>query len=146
MRVWTTLVAAVVTVVLAVPAQSRDDRLRFPLNDALENANAQGKLDAKVKLYFGDQSYPNPERQFGTFTANRKTNFANKSDKDACEWAFLTAVVALQERAKREGGNAGVKIKSVYRNGNFSSAIEYECGAGNVTGGVALQGEVVTLP
>jgi len=39
-----------------------------------------------------------------------------------------------------------VKIKSVYRGADLSSETEYECGAGALMGGVALQGEVVKLP
>jgi hypothetical protein len=59
---------------------------------------------------------------------------------------FLSAVLSLQERVRQLGGNAVVKIKSVYRGGDLSSETEYECGAGAIMGGVALQGEVVKLP
>jgi uncharacterized protein YbjQ (UPF0145 family) len=52
----------------------------------------------------------------------------------------------LQERARREGGNAVINIVSNYKDIPFSSETQYECGAGNVVGGVALRGEVVQLP
>ena len=39
-------------------------------------------------------------------------------------------VHALQERAKREGGNAVINIKSVYKNENVENNTEYLCGAG----------------
>jgi hypothetical protein len=127
-------------------AQGRDDRLRFPLADALNNPNAKAKLDPAIRLYFGAQPHAAPARQLGTFTANKKTNFFNKSDKEGCEWAFLSAAISLEERARKEGGNAVVNIKSVYKNVDFVSDTEYECGAGSITGGVALRGDVVALP
>ena len=136
---------AVALSLFAVAAQSRDDRLHFPIKDAMETAAASGKLDKDVKFFFGDQAYPKAAQKFGTFTSNKKTNFFNKSDKEACEWAFLSAILALQSRAKAEGGNAVVGIFSIYRNVEFKSDTEYECGAGNVTGGVALRGTVAKL-
>jgi hypothetical protein len=136
---------AISTLLLAAPAQSRDDRLHLPIKDALESPAAAGKIDQNVKMFFGSQAYPKAVGEYGTFTSNKKTNFFNKSDKEACEIAFLSAIIALQERAKKEGGNAIVGIISVYRNVDFSSETEYECGAGNVTGGVSLRGRVAKL-
>jgi hypothetical protein len=131
---------------VAAPGQARDDRLRMPLADALATADAKAKIDPKIRLYFGSQPHPKPAHSFGTATANRKTNFLNKSDKDGCEWAFLSSVLALQDRARKLGANAVVNIESVYRSGEFRSANEYECGAGTFVGGVALRGEFVKLP
>ena len=132
---------------LAGQAQAgRDERLFYPIEDVYANDDLKLKINPDVKLYFGNQQFPAAEESFGLYTANRKTNFFNKSDKEACEIAFTSAVVALQERAQKLGGNAVVNIKNVYRKDNFVSDKEYECGAGNVMGGVALQGEVVRLP
>ena len=132
--------------IAALPAQARDERLRFPIADALATVEAKAKLDPGIALYFGDQEHPKPLESLGTDLSNRKTNFFNKSDREGCEWVFLSTVLALQARARQLGANAIVGIKSVYRGGDFSSATEYECGAGNVVGGVALQGEFVKLP
>jgi uncharacterized protein YbjQ (UPF0145 family) len=54
-------------------------------------------------------------------------------------------VLELQERARKEGGNAVINIKSNYRNEERASATQYTCGAGAVIAGVALKGDVVTL-
>jgi hypothetical protein len=140
------LMVVAATALLAVPARARDDRLRFPLADALGNADARAKLDPKIWLYFGTQKHAAPARSFGTYSTNKKTNFLNKSDKEGCDWAFLSAAMQMQERARKEGGNAVVNIVSIYKDIPFSSETEYECGAGNVVGGVALRGEVVQLP
>jgi len=124
----------------------RDERLFFPIEDVYASDDLKLKINPDVKLFFGKQEHPDPEASYGVFTANRKTNFLNKSDKEACQIAFVSAVVALQERAQKEGGNAVIAIRNVYRKDNFVSETEYECGAGTVIGGVALQGEVVKLP
>ena len=55
-------------------------------------------------------------------------------------------MIALTQYAQRVGGNAIVNIRSNYKNNEFSSETEYECGAGNVTGGTAFVGDVVKLP
>jgi hypothetical protein len=138
-------VAAGVALVIGT-AYARDTRLKLPLKDAMETAAYKQQADANIKLFFGSQTYPQLLQSFGTYTTNKKTNFFNKSDKEGCEWVFLSAVLSLQERARQLGGNAVVKIRSVYRGGDLSSESEYECGAGALMGGVALRGEVVKLP
>lgn len=138
--------AALVLLAVALSAEARDDRLKMPISDAMNTPAAQGKLDPSIKLYFGDAKHPAPKLKLGTFTSNKKTNFFNKTDKEGCEWAFLSAVLSLQERVKQEGGNAMVGIHSAYRNQENHSATEYDCGAGAMVGGVALRGTVVKLP
>lgn len=140
-----TFAAVLMTASLLVPpsAAARDSRLQMPIADATTSAG--NRLGDSVKLFWGPQAHPEVERRFATVTSNKKTNFLNKSDKEGCEWAWLSAVLALQERAVREGGNAVVEITSVYRGGVLSSETEYECGAGSVIGGVALQGTIVKL-
>lgn len=145
----TSLLSLALGLLAAFPASARDERLKFPIKDALaaaETTTGAARVDPNVRLYWGPQTYPKPVQVFGTYTSNKKTNFFNKSDKEGCEWVWLSAVVALQERAKSEGGNAVVNIKSVYRNGELDSETEYECGAGAFVGGVALRGQVVKLP
>src|SRR5262252_5676668 len=85
-------------------------------------------------------------RSCNAITALRKTHSqASRSDLEACEWVFLSAVIALQERARKEGGNAVINIVSNYRNVVTSSETEYVCGAGGLMAGVALKGRVVNL-
>jgi len=139
--------AAVTVVLLASPiADARDTHQKFPLESALAKANASGKLAPGIKLFFGKQSYPKPTTQLGQARTNKKTNFFNKSDLEGCEWAFLSAMISLTQYAQQVGGNAVVNIRSNYKNVEFSSETEYECGAGNVTGGTAFIGDVVKLP
>ena len=140
------LALGLISLFVAVPADARDDRLRLPILDAMSTPDAKAKLNGGVRFYFGPQAHPAPTRSMGDFTANKKTNFTNKSDKEGCEWAFLSAAISLQERARQLGGNAVINIRSAYKNVEFSSETQYECGAGTFIGGVALRGEVALLP
>ena len=126
-------------------ANARDDRVKFPIKAAMETADAKDKLGADVKFFFGAEKTPKPTQTLGTFTSNKKTNFANKSDEEGCQRAFLSAMIALKDRALREGGNAVINIHSVYKDEKFESDTEFECGAGKILGGVALRGTVVKL-
>ena len=126
-------------------ADARDDRLRLPIADVLNGADAKAKLDPGVALYFGKQPYAPPAQRMNVTTASKKTNFFNKTDQEGCNWVFLSALRSLQESAHKMGGNAVVNIVSMYKNQEFVSDTQFECGAGNVVGGVALRGEVVLI-
>ena len=124
---------------------SRDSVQGFSIADALTHEKAQSVLGDQVEFYFGDERPAGISREFGEFKTNKKTNAFGKSDKDACEWAFLSAMVALRDRALSEGGNAVVNIRSNYKNNLTSSPNEFKCGAGAMVAGVALVGTVVTI-
>ena len=111
----------------------------------LAEGEEKGVLVDGVALYFGEAATPAVEEEHGQFTANRKTNAFNKSDEEACNWVFLTAIKALQERARQQGGNAVINIYSYYYKNTFVSETEFECGAGTMVAGVTMIGDVVTL-
>lgn len=117
----------------------------WSIGDALTTTAAKEKLDPTIKLYFGDQKHPKISKEHGEWKTNKKTNGVNKSDREACEWVFLTAILEMQERARKEGGNALVNIKSNYRNIERGSETEYMCGSGALMSGVALKGRAVLL-
>ena len=130
---------------LTLPAHARDDKADYSIAEALEAPAAKEKLDQDIKLYFGKQKHPKASKALGEWKTNKKTNGFNKSDQEACEWTFLSAVLELQERARKEGGNAVVGIVSNYRNVETSSDTTFVCGSGALMSGVALKGKVVKL-
>jgi uncharacterized protein YbjQ (UPF0145 family) len=138
------LFAALFMIGLPQQTFSRDDRLMFPIDEALATLAAQNKIQG-IDLYFGNQEHPKILQDFGEFRTNQKTNALNKSDKQACEWVFLSALLKLQERASSLGANAVINIKSNYRNNEVVSETEYQCGAGHIFAGVALKGRIVKL-
>jgi hypothetical protein len=54
-------------------------------------------------------------------------------------------MISLRDRARREGGNAVINIKSNYKNNLTSSDDAFQCGAGELTAGVALIGTVAKI-
>lgn len=125
--------------------QARNTIHQFSIEQALAKGESESKLNSSIRLFFGDQKYPAVERELGHYSSNKKTNAFNKSDQVACEWAFLSAIMSLQKRAVQQGGNAVVNIRSNYYGNVFSSATEFECGAGNTVAGVTMSGDVVKL-
>ncbi len=144
MRISAIVLAAAAATLMAGLAVARDTHLKLPIKDALETPEAKEKLGSDVKFIFGAPG-PAGAKDLGTYTSNKKTNFANKSDKEGCERAFLSAMISFKERALREGGNAVVNLQSYYKKNVFSSATEYECGAGAIMGGVTFRGTVVKM-
>ena len=138
------LFAALILIGLPRQTFSRDDRIMFPIEDALSTPAAQNKLQG-IHFYFGNQKHPEILQDFGEFGTNKKTNALNKSDKQACEWVFISAMLKLQERARTLGANAVINIMSNYRDNEVVSETEYQCGAGHLFAGVALKGRIVKL-
>jgi hypothetical protein len=126
-------------------ALARDTKYMYPIDAALNTPAAREKLGTSVAFYFGAQGHPRVAQTLGEYTSNRKTNAANKSDQEACEWAFLSALLALRDRAIAQGGDAVINIKSYYKKDEVISDREYECHAGAIIAGVALRGTVVKL-
>lgn len=139
------LIVLVIGLLFPFMASARDTVESYPIADVLNSEAAKSKLGNNVKFYFGDQTYGPVEQKLGEYRTNRKTNAFNKSDKEACEWVFLTAMIALRDRAVQEGGNAVVNIRSNYRNNLTSSNDTFQCGSGALVAGVALVGDVVKL-
>ncbi|MEJ6005068.1 excinuclease ATPase subunit [Paucibacter sp. AS339] len=125
---------------LSPVAQARDTTLHIPLADVLAMPEAQGKLDGSVKFYLAGQKTPKVEKTFSSDSSNQKTNGVGKSDEFGCKWAALSALIAFQNSAKREGANAVIDLVSYYKKNEVKSDTTFECHAGAVIIGVALKG------
>lgn len=144
-NILTTCACIGLLVAVALPAQARDDRLMMPIDAAMHNPEAQGKLDGGIRYYFGDQKTPKVLKRLGTDSSNKKTNAFGKSDEKACQWAFLSAMLSLEQRARELGANAVIHIVSNYKKVEMSSETQYECHAGALMAGVALKGDFVRI-
>ena len=128
-----------------VTAEARDDRNMWSIKEAMNTSDAKEKLGSDIRFYFGSQKHGKVTKNHGEYMSNKKTNAFNKTDKRACQWNFLSAMVSFQDRARRMGGNAVVNIRSYYKKNNISSQTEFECGSGAFVSGVTFLGDVVTL-
>jgi len=124
---------------------ARDDRNRYSIQGAMNIEAAKEKLNKGYTFKFGAASHGKVKANHGEFTSNKKTNAFGKSDEFACQWAFLSAMLSFQARITKEGGNAVINLRSYYKQQEFSSESEFECGNGAIMAGVTFVGEVVTL-
>ena len=140
MRRLSLALATVATLAIAPTADARDTRQQFDIATAIAAGKADGTLDGSVQFHFKGARAPAVASRLGPARTNKKTNAFGKSDGTACQWVFLGALKALQAAAKERGANAVVDIESNYKNQVFTSATQYQCGAGGLMAGVALKG------
>ena len=138
------ILLAALLVLFAAEASARTTIHHFDVADIFNNPEYASRLKG-VSFYFGDQSHGEVAKSWGEYRTNKKTNAFNKSDKEACEWVMLSALLALHSRAMDLGANAVVNIRSNFKNNLFVSDTQYSCGAGGVLAGVALIGDVVKI-
>ena len=141
--------AIVLTILLSMlmltSAVARDTLNSYSVKEALSLEAAKTKLGNDVSFYFGKSKHGKVIKKYGRVNTNKKTNAFNKSDKEACQWAFLSAMIALKKSAVSQGGNAVINIKSNYKNRLISSNNSFQCGAGALMAGVALEGTIVKI-
>jgi len=139
------MLVVIANLLLISSAIARDTVDSYSIDETMSLEKSKSALGKDVSFYFGEQKHGKVERSFGEFRTNRKTNAFNKTDKEACQWVFLSAMIVLKKRAIREGGNAIINIKSNYKNNLTSSNDSFRCGAGAFVAGVALVGTVVKI-
>lgn len=134
-------IAILASAIALAACAPRDTTHHLSINDALKSPEAAEVLNPNIKLYFGT---PAPGKVvLANSVTNKKTNAANKTDVQACQWAFLSAVKQLQDKAASKGATKVGNIVSYYKKVTFKSRSEYECHAGNIISGVALKGDIV---
>ncbi|HSZ83065.1 MAG TPA: excinuclease ABC subunit A [Polyangia bacterium] len=139
------LVLAGAALLAARTTSARDDRLTFKVKDALEHGESKQKLNPNIKLYFGKIPHPKPVQDLGDFEAKEKTRSFHRTDQEACDWVFLSAVLKLQEHAQNMQADAIVDIESDFKGQPLVSDKEYLCDAGSIMSGVTLKGRLVKL-
>lgn len=126
--------------------QARDVVLTQPYRDVLSLPEANERLDPSIRLFFGDQRYPDPTSIRGDYFVDRSANSIVRTEIGACRAIALDNMVTLQERARAIGANAVVNIVSDFKQQERHDADTYTCRGGNFTANVALKGTMVTLP
>jgi hypothetical protein len=128
-----------------IPAANASDTIfMLTVSDALANPDA-ARLDSSIKYYFGNSPHPGVQKSFGEFVTNQKSNGFGKRDSRACSWVLLSALLEFEKRAKAEGANAVVNIRSYYKKHEVSNDTQVECHSGFLIVGIALKGEFVKL-
>ena len=132
---------------LLIPSSvyARDDIGSYSIKEALDLEQSKEELGNDIKFFFGNQAHGKILKNYGVVRTNKKTSAFGRSDLDACQWVFLSAMITLRDSALTEGANAVINIQSNYKNDLTSSEDTFQCGAGAFVAGVALVGTVVTL-
>jgi len=135
-KLYSTLLLASLVLLLSSGCSSKGMQ-KASIQGALADTTFNGNLDPNIRLSFGDSG------QGGKlWTSNKKTNSVGSSIEVACNRAFMSAIFALQDRAKKEGKTSVVDIHSYYKRKKFSSSTEFDCEKGAIMTGVALRGRV----
>jgi uncharacterized protein YbjQ (UPF0145 family) len=129
--------------VAANAASARNTFHDLDVKAAKESRHAETLRD--VPVYMAGEKHPKIAKSIGEFTTNQRTNAFNKTDEDACNRVFISALIQLQDRAKTEGGDAVVDVKSITKHNDLTSATQFRCVAGAMVANVALTGRVVKL-
>jgi uncharacterized protein YbjQ (UPF0145 family) len=139
-------VAALLAVSLtSFSASAADTMLKFPIAGAMAVNDAQSRLGDSVKFYFADQPTPKVLNKITSDKTSQRTNGFGKSAEKACNYVFLSAMLALQKRAQEVGANAVVNIVSNFKDIEMASQTEFECADGAIMAGVALKGDFVKI-
>ncbi|PLX82650.1 MAG: hypothetical protein C0614_06015 [Desulfuromonas sp.] len=91
------------------------------------------------------QKRPSASGETREFTANKRANKFGKSAEEACQNAFISALLTFQQRADKEGRNTVIDLYSVTKDKRFESADQYSCLVGGIMANVALRGKVANI-
>ena len=122
-----------------VRRKARDPQLKLPIKDAWKLLRRR-RNSAASHVRFG--SGPANARPWHVHV-QQETN-SPIIDKEGCEWHSSPRLLSLKE-ARWLKAQCVVNIQSYYKKNEFSSATEYECGAGAFVGGVTLRGTIAKL-
>ncbi len=139
------LVLASALLFCAPPVHAADHWYELPADQAIQSPLGQEKLLPGIKLFMKGQSHPGVAKKLGEFKSNQRSNKFGKSAQEACDRAFVSALISLQQRAEREGGNAVIDIYTITKNQRYESPEKYRCITGFAVSNVALMGTVVKL-
>jgi hypothetical protein len=140
-----TLLLLILLVGIPGLALAADKVVHFPFQNAIDAATKSGKLDGTVKFYLAGNT-PNGQVTVvnDDVEVNRKTNAFGKKDQPTCDWALQSALISLQDEAKKAGANAVVDIVSNYGS-EYRDSQNYECHVGFLMSGVIMKGKLAKV-
>ena len=131
-------------VVLVNPALARDTFHELSVKKALTSQLGKEKL-LNVPIYMAGQKHKRMAKDLGVFKSNKRSRSFDRTDVEACNVAFLSAVISLQKRALKMGADAVVDIRSITKDKRLISATKFRCVAGDIMANVALTGRMVNF-
>jgi hypothetical protein len=127
-------------VMLALPAMA-DEITEFSIDDVMTSVRATETLKDDMPFYYGNQDYSTPVKVLSEATTQQKINGFLKSDRNACELAFLAAMKELKAITIAKGGiHSNLDGDSVERKSGT-----YACISKTTVAQVSLAGTIVIL-
>lgn len=133
-------VAIALSMVVAPAADAKGRRATqvWKIADFQNNAEYMARLEG-FRFQWGGGS----GASMGTTETRRSTNGLGKSDEAACQWALLSALLALKADAQARGGSRVVNLRSFADGTDFVSTTEYQCISGATNSRVYIRGTIV---
>jgi hypothetical protein len=132
-------------VMLSTPTVA-DEITEFSIDDVMTSVRATETLKNDILFYYSNQQYPAPVKVLLKASTQQKINGFLKSDRNACELAFLAAMKELKRIAVVEGGNALVNIHSSLDGDSANRESDtFGCLSKTTVAQVSLVGSVVIL-
>jgi len=138
------LCVCVTLVLIPVVVSARTTERMLAANKAAESELGRKKLN-RIGFYMRGQQHRPVKHEVGQFSVTGRTPAVLRTDAQACEVAFLSALASLQAHALEQGGNAIVRIDSVTRGKETTSTSDYRCLVGATIAHVGLRGDIVVL-
>ncbi len=125
-------------------AQARETEHFFEVSQAVTSKLGRTKL-LEIPFYMkGQEGAPIATQQLGTWYQERSSRGLLRGDKKSCDVAFLSALIAIQESAKKDGADAIINVVSSTRGKITESPTHYRCMAGATIVHVAVTGDIIT--
>lgn len=128
---------------IASIAHAEDTKLLLPIATAMNMPLAQNKLNNGIQFYFGYQQHPQVQKKLGT--AAFPSDGRGKPGELACNRAFLTSMLAIENDARERGANAVVGIASFSNHHEMMNPTEFECHLDNNIATVSMKGDFVKI-
>jgi hypothetical protein len=136
---------AMLACVLPAPAAARDEQRLYDIASVLASPEGRDRFDETITFHWADAEAPVIERSFAIHTSTRKTFLPTRTEREACDQSFIEALAALRDAARKAGADGVVAIKSLHKNREFRSPIQYECRLSYFSATVTLEGRLVKI-
>ena len=135
----------VMTIFFVGTAPAADKWEQLSVKAALQSDLAKEKLDPGLSFYMKGQKHRKARSTSGEYTSNKRSRKFRRSTEDACQQAFISALLSFQQRANKEDRNAVIDLYSITKDKKFVSTEKYSCLVGGMAANVALRGKVANI-
>lgn len=113
--------------------------------DAQQVANGpQGKQRLSGIAYFmKGQNHPAVVQELGEVHSSKKTRNLGRGDEESCEIALVSALIAIEKKAKSMGADAVINMESYTRDKISADTTKLECNVGSAVANMAVRGTMV---